>query len=104
MPNSSSAMSSGYDTTSHKPETESLVNYPDEPDLGLGSRDLEDPKVVRIKASNPLSADFRLALLSSALYSLKSTSLVKPYPTEYFDPETGEINREKLVRLLAFGR
>lgn len=50
-----------------------------------------------MKYTDQVTAEFRLALFSSALYSLKSTTLLKPYPTEYFDARTKEIDRDRLV-------
>src|SRR5699024_10840306 len=62
--------------------------------------DFEDPRVTRIQSTNALTAELRLALFSSALYSLKSTTLLKPYPEEYFIQDTKEIDRERLVSVL----
>lgn len=47
--------------------------------------------------SSYLEFDFRLCLFACALYSLKSTTLLKPYPVQYFDVNNGEIDRDQLV-------
>lgn len=46
-----------------------------------------------------LSDDLRLVIFGSALYSLRTTSTLKPYPNEFYDPNQKEIQRDSLVCL-----
>lgn len=43
------------------------------------------------------SYDLRLSLFASALYSIRSTTALKPYPSDYYDQELQEIKRDDLV-------
>ena len=59
--------------------------------------DLKEPRRTEIRSDDDLALDFRLSLFASALYSMKSTSLLKPYPDGYFDRDSQEIDTAKLV-------
>lgn len=47
-----------------------------------------------------LSDDFRLVIFGSALYSLRTTSTLKPFPNEFYDHNQKEIQRDFLVCFL----
>lgn len=47
-----------------------------------------------------IEKDFYLTIFASALFSLKATSVLKPYPSDYFDQLNQEIQRDRLVCLL----
>lgn len=77
------------------------MNRVDSLDLNIdqnGNTTNDDERQTKVmKYTDQVTSEFRLALFSAALYSLKSTTLLKPYPTEYFDVRTKEIDRDKLV-------
>ncbi|XP_075681389.1 poly(ADP-ribose) polymerase 16 [Dermatophagoides pteronyssinus] len=45
------------------------------------------------------SYDLRLTLFASALYSLKTTTVLKPYPDDYYDHDHQEIRRHQLIKV-----
>lgn len=55
-----------------------------------------EKKLSVIKRSNPLSLELRLCLFSAALFSLKSTTLLKPYPDIYYDKSKNEVDVDKM--------
>ncbi|KAF7495157.1 Protein mono-ADP-ribosyltransferase PARP16 [Sarcoptes scabiei] len=44
-----------------------------------------------------IEKDFYLTIFASALFSLKATSVLKPYPSDYFDQLNQEIQRDRLI-------
>lgn len=63
-----------------------------------GNTTNEDERRTKVmKHNDQVTAEFRLALFSAALFSLRSTTLLKPYPNEYYNSITKEIDRDKLV-------
>ena len=50
--------------------------------------------------ANRMSLDLKLSLFGTALYSLKCTTLLKPYPGDYLIPQFQEVDCEKLVKEL----
>lgn len=58
-----------------------------------------EKKLSVIKRSNPLSLELRLCLFSAALFSLKSTTLLKPYPDIYYDKSKNEVDVDKMASI-----
>lgn len=41
--------------------------------------------------------DCRLTLFAAALFGLRSSTTLKPYPSDYYDHSLSEVDRERLV-------